>query len=175
MNWAEVARRRNAGKMQELQRRQPAISVPYADSPWTAPGYLYLGHYYSCVPDPLYPWDPAVLRAIREHIEPNAMPIVVRSVWRYSNYHELGRIEAPMVLVHHGMARAVPDLGLFEHQSFHCDLPSTPIPHLRIPGRLWADCAPNQIWDIWANAENHPWGPDLPVPTSPSTGTTSTL
>jgi hypothetical protein len=162
MNWAEIARRKNAAAFRQAQRRMPAVSVPVADSEWTAPGYVHVGHFYSCVPDACYPWDPTVLRAIREHIDPYAMPIVIRSVWRYSNYHELGRIDGAMTLVRHGLARAVPDLGRTERQNFFCEMPSTPVTGLKIPGLPWSACRPNQIWDNWYDKTDRPWGMDLP-------------
>lgn len=162
MDWTEVVRREHNAAQQQLAQAVNAatISVPIGDSDATAPGYLCEGLFFSCAPDPSYPWNPAVLRAVREEICADAMPITVRSVWRWSNYHELGRIDEPMVLVRHGMARAVRGLKPLDY--FDCTMPSVPVPGLRIPGRAMIDCVPNQLWDSWADHDDRPYGPDLP-------------
>jgi hypothetical protein len=137
-----------------------AVSVPIGDSPCTAPGWLFLDERFSCIPDSHYPWDPAVLRIIRQEICDDAMPITIRSTWMWSNYNELGYMPI-MTLVRHGLARSVRQDGPAVHR-FNCEMPSYKIPGLCIPGRALSDCYPNQIWDNWYSKTDRPYGYDLP-------------
>lgn len=137
-----------------------AISVPLGSGDYDAPGYLHIGYTYSCVPDAAYPWDPAVLAAIRE-IVPDAMPLIIRSVWQWSNYAEHGHLDPPLVLMRHGIGRAIRD-PYFHPHDFLCEMPTAPIPGLCIPGRDIADCRPNYIETNWQDADLKPYGFDLP-------------
>jgi len=165
MPWTEIVRRRHAEANRALASavNRSSISVPVQSSPSTAPGWLHHGNFFSCVPDSLYPWDPAVLASIRSLICPDAMPITIRSVWSWVNYNEQGhRADRFLVLTHHGMARAVRDIDPAVAHRFPCPLPVHFPPGLRIPGRLESECQPNQVWDIWQEKSVRPWGPDLP-------------
>lgn len=44
-------------------------------------GYIYIGAFYTCVPNPLYPWDPAVVRAMRT-LYPDFQPLWVNYVYQ---------------------------------------------------------------------------------------------
>lgn len=161
-HWTEIARQNHQRAVRALSRQvnSHTISVPVGSGDYDAPGWLHLGNYFSCVPDAQYPWDPAVLRAIRVFC-PDAVPILVRSVFQWSNYNELGHLGEPMILVRHGMARAVRDIGIVEHP-FHCEMPIHAPPGFRIPGRTLAACRPNQIWDVWHDKQIRPWSQDMP-------------
>lgn len=161
MEWTEIVRRRQRSYNRALASavNRHSISVPIGDSPATAPGYLCLGHFYSCVPDPVYPWDPAVLRAFRSICD-DVVPIVIRSVWQWSNYNELGHLGEPMVLVRHGLARAIRNPVTVHN--FHCTMPSTPYDGFLIPGRSLAECRPNYIEVNWYDKGDRPFGVDLP-------------
>lgn len=137
-----------------------SISVPLGSGDYDAPGFLHLGHYYSCIPDAQYPWDPLVLAAVRE-ICPDAMPLVIRSVWRWSNYNEHGHLDEELVLTRHGIGRAIRDSFHTLHD-FYCEMPGAPVPGLVIPGRSLADCRPNYIEVNWHDADVKPYGNDLP-------------
>lgn len=61
-------------------KRQSVAPIPMgvmADSPLTAPGWKELNIEYTCVPDAMYPWDPAILKKINE-FDPGATPLWVR-------------------------------------------------------------------------------------------------
>lgn len=157
MSWIHQVRQRHAAFQQALAASLPSINVPVGDSECTAPGYLYYGHFFSCVPDPAYPWDPAVLSAIREFC-PDAMPVVVRSVWRNGDY---GQMQEPFVITRHGLGRAIRDPMLPIHE-FQCTMPSIPTKGLVIPGRNISDCRPNYLECEWYDPDDRPWGRDLP-------------
>lgn len=161
-DWAEVVRRnhqRAQGALAQAVNRH-SISVPIGDSDATAPGYLFYGNYFSCVPDAAYPWDPHVLALLRTLL-PSAMPISIRSVYRWSNYHERGYIDVPMVVVRHGVAKADLEPGEQAHD-FYCEMPSSHVPGLAIPGRRLEDCRPRKIVSMWYDRDRRPWGHDMP-------------
>lgn len=162
-HWTEVARRRHQAAERQLAQAVNAssISVPVGDTDATAPGWLYLGDFFSCIPDVQYPFDPAVVRAIREK-QPDAVPVVVRSVYQWSNYYELGKFGEPIVLVRHGFARAIRDAIAPVHPSLRCSMPAIPVDGLRISGRTLMDTHPNYVENIWYDRDRKPWGPDLP-------------
>jgi hypothetical protein len=161
-HWTETARRQHVAASRALvdQVNRMAISVPIGDSDYTAPGYLYLGHLYTCVPDPRYPWDMDVLRALRS-LQPDCMPILIKSVWRYSNYNDHGRLGEPMVLVRHGLARSIRD-PIMEMHHFQCEMPATAIDGLAIPGRSLAESVPNYLEHEHYSRDVRPWGYDMP-------------
>jgi hypothetical protein len=161
MDWTEVARQNHLRAQTQLARRvnQSAISVPIGDSAASAPGWLNVGYYYSAVPDVEYPWDPAVVRAFRE-ISDDVVPIMIRSVWRWSNYYELGKLGPALVLKRHGIARAVRNATTVHE--FHCEMPGAPTPGLRIPGRPVDDSVPNYIEIVWHDRDRRDLSFDLP-------------
>lgn len=164
MDWLKNIQYQHAAANQALANRvnSASISVPVGDSPVTMPGWVKIGYFHSCIPDSQYPWDPAVLRAIREEIEPMAMPVLTRSVWRWSNYHELGKLGEPVVLVRHGIARVVRPPFPAPLEQFHIEMPTVPVPGLRISGYDIRDCRPNQLWSEWWDTDQRDHGFDLP-------------
>jgi hypothetical protein len=137
--------------MQSMVDSAPTLSVPIRDTAESAPGWRYLGETYSCIPDAVYPWDPAVVRAIREFCS-DAVPISIRSVWKSSRLDGEPRT---MVIVRHGLARSIRDpIAPIHH--FDCIMPSTPVSGgVRLP-------KPNYIELNWYDKEVRPWGYDLP-------------
>ena len=128
----------------------PSISVPVRDTAESAPGWRFLGEAYSCIPDAVYPWDPAVVRAIREFC-PDVVPMTIRTVWKSSRLDGEPRT---MVLVRHSIARAIRDPICPIHR-FHCEMPSTGVSGVRLT-------RPNYIELNWYDKEVRPWGFDLP-------------
>lgn len=128
----------------------PTYSMPLRDSVTRAPGWLFAGEQYTCVPDAQYPWDPAVVKAIREFC-PDAQPILIKSLWQRS-WSESSPLDT-MMLVRHGIARSVRDPIQRPHY-FQCEMPSvkTGVSLTR----------PNYIEVNWYDRENRPWGHDLP-------------
>lgn len=158
MAWALAARAQNAAATQLLRQRLPQYSIPIGDSRYTAPGHLFLGEYYYSYQDVAYPWDPSVLRSIRE-FEPTAMPVCIRSVWQRADY---GNLEQPFVLIRHGIARAVRDPIIPLH-SFRCELPIHPTRSLfeSQPHSL-AKYQPTYFEVNWYDVNDRPFGWDLP-------------
>ena len=151
MDWARVARDRHAAANQALARSLPSYSIPVGDSIYTAPGWIFRGVYYSTIPDSLYPWDPAVLRYIRE-FDPDAIPICIRYVYQWSHYNELGHLGPPVIIMRHGIARSIRDPEFPVWNYDWCELPVTgPRP-----------ARPNQVRDTWHDRDHREFGPDLP-------------
>lgn len=142
-----------------MHRAVPEFSIPIADSKYTCRGWLFRGEWFYSYPDVAYPWDPAVLRAIRE-FEPTAMPIVIRSRWQRADY---GNLSEPITLVRHGIARAVRD-PIGPIHSFRCEMPVRH--HKR--DQLWtsphlhAHQPPNYVEVNHYDRQVRPFGPDLP-------------
>lgn len=149
MDWMAEGRRRAQARLKSLADSSPAFSIPIHDSPETAPGWRFITEIYSCIPDAAYPWDPAIVRAIREFC-PDAQPISIRTVWKSSALD--GNVQT-MVLLRHGIARAVRD-PIAPIHSFYCHMPSTP--------RSIHLSRPNYIEVNWYDKQIRPWGYDLP-------------
>lgn len=159
MNYMEYQAARRVAQFKALSSMLPSFSVPVGDSPYTAPGWLYLGHDYSCVCDPQPDMD--VLKAIRRII-PDAMPIRAKFVYQWSNYGELGHLGEPMILIYHGLGRAIKNLKR-PADDFRVEMPVYAPPGLAIPGRPISDCTPNWlITNPWHDPDDRPWGQDLP-------------
>lgn len=151
MDWVYEALRRRRQQMMALEASMPTFEYTAATGPDEARGWLFLNEFYTCVQDVRYPWDPAVMRAIREFC-PDAMPILIKSIWRRSRLSHMHPEE--MILVRHGIARAIRDPIAPVH-TFYCDMPARPIPG--IPLRR-----PNYIEVNWYDKLDRPWGHDLP-------------
>lgn len=152
--WVAEAAKREKQFFRRLNHAMPSYQVPVADSPYTCPGWLWIGTFFSCVPDSMYPWDPAVLRAIRE-FEPTVVPLTVRFVYRQADY---GNLQEPVVFVRHGIGRYERSV-VAPLMPFSCDMPSTPIPGCRHLPR------PNILEVIWEDKKEP--GSDLPGPYLP--------
>ena len=162
MGWVEQLYRKQAAQQaaysRALNQMMPKFDIPVGDSDYTAPGYLLVAEEFSTIPDVRYPWDPAIVRAIREFC-PDVVPLLIRSVWRWSNYNEWGHLGEPLVIVRHGIARAISgsDLKIPAHQ-FYCQMPSGPgygIKSRYLPSPNWMEVN-------WYDKEDRPYGFDLP-------------
>ena len=74
---------------------------------------------YSCIPDPVYPWDPVIMKRIREYA-PDAVPMWVRWIFRSpeedTNPHDV-------VFGRHALGRA-PKNARVGQIPFQCDMPT---------------------------------------------------
>jgi len=131
------------------QFKVPRIPYKIADSPATAPGWREIDVAYSCIPDPTYPWDPQVMRAILE-VAPDAVPMWVH--WVFLSPHETGN---PQVVVfgRHALGRRIRN-QTSELEPFRCAMPTMPCQGLTFE-------RPNRIWFIHEGS-THPEHPDLP-------------
>jgi hypothetical protein len=155
--WVTQAQAQHNAAMSALNRSLPQFQIPIGNSKYTAPGYLFLGEYYYSYQDVMYPWDPAVIRAIRE-FEPTAMPITVRSIWQKADYGNLGE---PFVLVRHGIARVVRDALLPTHK-FRCELPVQPHDDVHALPHVLAQNPANWVEVNHYDRDDRPHGLDLP-------------
>lgn len=146
--------------MKALQEALPSYTIPIGDSRYTAPGWICLSYSYYCYQDVTYPWDPAVVRAIRE-FEPTMVPMTVRSVWQKADYGNLDHNE-PLIIVRFGIARVVRDARIPIH-NFQCGMPMHREPALRHDAHALAQVRPNWIeLNNYADRDVRPYGPDLP-------------
>jgi hypothetical protein len=120
-----------------------------ADSAASAPGWRELDVAYSCVPDVAYPWDPQIMKAIRE-FAPDAVPVWVQ--WVFLSPSETGNPEV-VVFGRHALGRTVRNLTS-ELEPFRCVMPSMPCQGLTFE-------RPNRIWFIHEGAPN-PVAAELP-------------
>lgn len=153
-----AARRRHAAAQQALARSLPSYNIPLANSPYTAPGWRLLQTSTYCYKDVMHPWDPSVLRSIRE-FEPTAFPITMRSTWQKM---DRGNPQDPLTIVRHVVARGVRDPVIAAHR-FRCEMPIHPEPGLftSIPN-IYCKVPPNWIELIHFDRAVRPYGNDLP-------------
>lgn len=64
--------------------------------------YTFLGYHVTCIPDAMYPWTEGDVRFIREHYDPQFVPIFRRMTYRTA----AGGIKD---FIHHGVARYDPE------------------------------------------------------------------
>lgn len=76
-SWYSEAVQKFKGKQKAWNDAVPKLTMPVRDSFHTAGGWRELGVSYSCIPDPVYPWSPEVLKAIWE-FDPGVIPLWVR-------------------------------------------------------------------------------------------------
>jgi len=129
----------------------PRSRVPVRDSFYTAPGYREIGMFYSCVPDPAYPWDSKVMREIWKYA-PDAIPMWVH--WVFLSPQETGNPEV-VVFGRHALGRRIENQrGYLE--PFRCHMPTMPCQGLHFE-------RPNDIWFIHQGPMGkHPKYKDLP-------------
>lgn len=132
-----------------LDKALPRLSYRQADSFHTAPGWREMDVSYSCIPDPVYPWDPVVMRAIRE-FAPDAVPMWVH--WVFMSPSETGNPEA-VVFGRHALGRRIRNQAS-ELEPFRCAMPTMPCQGLTFE-------RPNRIWFIHEGSPN-PEHPSLP-------------
>ena len=116
----------------------------------TAPGFREIGMEYTCIPDPVYPWDPTIMKQIWEYA-PDAVPMWVRWVFRSpeedTNPHDV-------VFGRHALGRAIKN-ARSSQIPFRCDMPTMPVQGLHFE-------QPNSIWFIHEGARPTEKYVDLP-------------
>lgn len=133
----------------EIREMPRPMSYEVADSPASAKGWREMEVVYSCVPDPAYPWDPTVMRAIRE-FAPDAVPMWVQ--WVFLSPGDTGNPET-VVFGRHALGRAIRNLTS-ELEPFRCAMPSMPCQGLTFE-------RPNRIWFVHEGGPS-PQSPALP-------------
>lgn len=146
MHWIDVALARQQAKMRRYAQAQIAAHTRAIQVSDVAPGWHMLDESYSAIPHALYPFDPAVLRAIRVFC-PDVIPITITTTWIKPD----DDIYTPMKLVRHGLARAVRNPVCPTHE-FHCDMPAS----------ASRRAIPNYIEVNWYDKELRDFGHDLP-------------
>jgi hypothetical protein len=126
--------------------QMPTLRVPLRDSPENARGYREVGIEYSCVPDVAYPWDPEMVKAIREFM-PDVAPMWVQWVFLRPNSKE------KVVFGRHALGRAIKEPGR-DLLPFRCAMPSFPCRGLTFE-------KPNRIWFIHEGDRDRDY-PDIP-------------
>lgn len=124
----------------------PALNVTVADSFWSASGYREMGVYYSCVPDPAYPWDPSIMKRIWE-FAPDAVPLWVHWVFMDSSNNVV-------VFGRHALGRAIRGIHSPPHE-FQCAMPSMPCQGVKFE-------RPNLIWFIHEGPSTHDENSSIP-------------
>lgn len=153
MNILELQQARRQRALNRLAASAPTITAPIRDSFHTAPGYRELAVEYSCVPDPLYPWDPAVLRAIWT-FDPRVVPLWVRDI--YLSPADTGEPEV-VVFGRHGIGVTI-DTPVGQPIPMPCTMPSMPCQGVSFK-------APSTVILVWHSGlfgYTHPKYVDLP-------------
>jgi hypothetical protein len=103
---------------------------------YSAPGFREVTVEYTCIPDPMYPWDPKVLQAIWE-FAPDTVPMWVHWVFRTP---EVEQNPHNVVFGRHALGRVIKPArtGL---TPFRCAMPTMPCQGLTFE-------KPNAIWFI---------------------------
>lgn len=112
-------------------------------------GWREVGQFYSCIPDPVYPWDPEVVRRIQKFV-PDVVPMWVH--WVFKTPPEASRRET-VVFGRHALGRRLWNPGI-PLQSFPCTMPQMPCQGLTFE-------RPNQLWFVHDGAKNEEF-PSLP-------------
>lgn len=115
-------------------KKPPPVHYRVADSPSSAPGWREIDTQYTCVPDPTYPWDPKIMKAIQE-FAPDAVPLWVH--WVFMSPKETGNPQL-VVFGRHALGRAVRNPGS-QLEPFRCLMPTMPCRGLTFtkPNRIW--------------------------------------
>jgi hypothetical protein len=161
-----ISNARHRAFMAEMSASMPTFSIPYGDSDYTAPGWLFWDGFIYTYPDVMYPWDPAVIKAIREFC-PDVIPITARTTYRYSNYNEQGRLGDPVTFIRHGLARIVRDPKVQPHPAV-CRLPIHTTAFDRGDPHVLSAVEPNWVEVYWQDNEVKEHGQDLPGAYLPS-------
>lgn len=132
-----------------MENALPRLSYKLGDSPHTAPGWREVDVAYSCIPDPVYPWDPVVMRAIQE-FAPDAVPMWVH--WVFLSPGDTGNPQL-VVFGRHALGRRIRNMTS-ELEPFRCAMPTMPCQGLTFE-------RPNRIWFIHEGSPN-PEHPSLP-------------
>jgi hypothetical protein len=114
----------------------PRSRVRVRDSFYTAPGYREIGMFYSCVPDPAYPWDPKIVREIWKHA-PDAVPLWVH--WVFLSPQETGNPKIE-IFGRHALGRVIKNQRTYL-EPFRVHMPTFPCQGITFE-------RPNDIWFI---------------------------
>jgi hypothetical protein len=125
----------------------------------TAAGWRRVRVEYTCIPDPTYPWDPRIMRAILR-FAPDAVPLWVRSVFRSPQDEENPH---DVVYGRHALGRHIEHLSA-ELIDFNCTMPTMPCQGLTFE-------KPNRIWFIHQEGDPTEKYVDLPGDYLPFDGT----
>lgn len=148
--WSEGAVS-NVAQAPALPSTLPKGRRKIRDSFYTAPGYREIGMFYSCVPDPAYPWNSTIMREIQK-LAPDAVPLWVH--WVFMSPQDTGN---PKIVVfgRHALGRVIKE----QHgwlAPMRVLMPTMPCQGLRFE-------KPNDIWFIHqGRMGEHPKYKDLP-------------
>lgn len=78
MSWIQQAQKRNVQRLQSIYDSAPSLSF---DPQAAHKGWRDVTVIYDCIQDPLYPYDPAVIKRIQQ-FRPEVAPLRVRYVYR---------------------------------------------------------------------------------------------
>jgi hypothetical protein len=102
-DWFAAQEARVAEEIARLRARtqEQTAQLKVATSPANAPGWVFVGVEYTCIPDAVYPWSPEIVRAIWE-FAPDARPLWSRWIYlapedrkpHVYGRHAIGRFEA---------------------------------------------------------------------------------
>lgn len=141
----------NVAQARVLPSLLPKGRVRIRDSFYTAPGYREIGMFYSCVPDPAYPWNPMIMREIRK-LAPDAVPLWVH--WVFMSPQETGNPKLE-IFGRHALGRVI------KQQRRELTPMRVLMPTMPCQG-LWFE-RPNDIWFIHqGRMGEHPKYKDLP-------------
>ncbi|NIN66111.1 MAG: hypothetical protein GTO63_15735 [Anaerolineae bacterium] len=157
-----------------VPREMPVVgTLPARTDFHTARGYRYIGMFYTCVPDALYPWDPKLVKLIQE-FAPDTVPMWVHWVFRTPRDIEN---EQDVVFGRHALGRVIKPART-DLVPFHCEMPTMPCQGLTFerPNAIWfihqGDSPRDEYldlpgaylpfdgglvkkaWDSWAGADN---------------------
>lgn len=125
--------------------------VKFRDSFYTAPGYREIGMFYSCVPDPAYPWDPDVMRRIWV-VAPDTVPLWVH--WVFMSPQDTGEPKLE-IFGRHALGRCIKSSHTYL-EPMRVLMPTMPCQGLHFE-------KPNAIWFIHQGEMGlHPKYKDLP-------------
>lgn len=161
MDWTSVYQQRHNNAVAALHEaaESASISVPVATGRHNIPGWRFLGEFFYTYQDVTYPWDPAVVRAIRR-IQADVVPLTVRSVWKQQDYGNAAH-RPPVVITNHVVARALRN-PIAPFHLFRCEQPYTPHSIMRCDAHILVDPRPNYIEVKWHDRRNREYGPDMP-------------
>ncbi len=76
--WVREVFNKQQKKIQDLETNAPVYDIPIHTR---TPGWIFIKEELSCIPDPLYPWNPKIVKAIRE-IDSNLVPLWSKRIFR---------------------------------------------------------------------------------------------
>jgi hypothetical protein len=122
-----------------VAQEAPTVSVPLRDSIDTARGYRQIDEVWTCIPDSMYPWDPEVLKSIRE-FAPDTVPLWRLSVFFAPNTRNI------VVFGRHALGRHIEQPG-YDLTPFRCSMPTMPCQGVSFK-------RPNKVWFVHEGVRN---------------------